>query len=55
VIGKETFIAPNAAVIGQVELGNKSSVWYGAVLRGISLSLSLLLEVNGGGDEGDER
>jgi carbonic anhydrase/acetyltransferase-like protein (isoleucine patch superfamily) len=33
-IGKETFIAPNAALIGQVELGNKSSVWYGAVLRG---------------------
>ena len=28
------FIAPNAAVIGSVELGEGSSVWYGAVLRG---------------------
>ena len=28
------FVAPNAAVIGAVELGEDSSVWYGAVLRG---------------------
>jgi len=28
------FVAPNAAVIGQVKLGKGSSVWYGAVLRG---------------------
>ena len=32
--GKEVFIAPNATVIGQVELEDQSSVWYGAVLRG---------------------
>lgn len=31
--GKEVFIAPNATVIGQVELGDESSVWFGAVLR----------------------
>ena len=31
---KALFIAPNAAVIGSVELGEDSSVWYGAVLRG---------------------
>jgi carbonic anhydrase/acetyltransferase-like protein (isoleucine patch superfamily) len=29
-----TFIAPNATVIGKVELGNETSVWFGAVLRG---------------------
>ena len=31
---KALFVAPNAAVIGAVELGEDSSVWYGAVLRG---------------------
>lgn len=28
------FLAPNSAVIGQVSLGERSSVWYGATLRG---------------------
>ena len=28
------FIAPSASVIGDVTIGEKSSVWYGAVLRG---------------------
>lgn len=28
------FVAPGAAVIGDVTLGEESSVWYGAVLRG---------------------
>ncbi len=28
------FIAPNATVIGTVKLGEQSSVWFGAVLRG---------------------
>lgn len=31
---KALFVAPDAAVIGEVELGEDSSVWYGAVLRG---------------------
>ena len=31
---KALFIAPDAAVIGAVELGEESSVWFGAVLRG---------------------
>jgi carbonic anhydrase/acetyltransferase-like protein (isoleucine patch superfamily) len=30
----ECFIAPSADVIGSVRLGNHSSVWFGAVLRG---------------------
>nr|HQH73020.1 gamma carbonic anhydrase family protein [bacterium] len=34
VIGEDVFIAPHAAVIGQTTLGDRVSVWFGAVLRG---------------------
>ena len=30
----DVFIASNATVIGHVEIGSQSSVWYGSVLRG---------------------
>ncbi len=33
-IGKGVFIAPTASVIGDVELADGASVWFGAVLRG---------------------
>ncbi len=33
-IGADTFVAENASVIGDVEIGARSSVWYGVVLRG---------------------
>lgn len=33
-IHEDTFIAPTAAVLGEVTLGAGSSVWYHAVLRG---------------------
>lgn len=33
-LGPESFVAPSAAVVGDVSLGSKASVWYGAVLRG---------------------
>lgn len=33
-IGRDVFVAPNATLIGDVELGDESSVWFGAVLRG---------------------
>ena len=33
-IARATWVAPNATVIGDVTLGPKSSVFYGAVLRG---------------------
>ncbi|MBA2494520.1 MAG: gamma carbonic anhydrase family protein [Acidobacteria bacterium] len=33
-IHETAFIAENAVVIGDVEIGEDSSVWYGAVLRG---------------------
>ncbi|MBK8252084.1 MAG: gamma carbonic anhydrase family protein [Polyangiaceae bacterium] len=34
VIGRDVWIAPNATVIGEVELGDESNIWFGAVLRG---------------------
>jgi carbonic anhydrase/acetyltransferase-like protein (isoleucine patch superfamily) len=34
--GLQAFIAPTATVIGDVSLGEKSSVWYSAVVRGVS-------------------
>lgn len=33
-IGKDVFIAPTAAVIGDVHLGDRSNVWFATVLRG---------------------
>lgn len=33
-LGEGVFVAPNATVIGDVELGEAASVWYGCVLRG---------------------
>ena len=37
-LGSGVFVAPSAAVIGSVKLGDRASVWYGTVLRG-ALSL----------------
>ena len=33
VVSSSSFVAPNASVIGNVTLGDDSSVWYGTVLR----------------------
>lgn len=33
-LGNDCYVAPNASVIGAVELGTLSSVWYGSVIRG---------------------
>jgi carbonic anhydrase/acetyltransferase-like protein (isoleucine patch superfamily) len=33
-LGRDVFVAPSATVIGDVHLGDESSVWFGAVLRG---------------------
>ena len=37
----DAFVAPNAAVIGEVRIGSRSSVMYGAVLRGDLSALSV--------------
>jgi carbonic anhydrase/acetyltransferase-like protein (isoleucine patch superfamily) len=33
-LGKDTFVAPTASVIGDVVLGDGSSLWFGTVVRG---------------------
>jgi carbonic anhydrase/acetyltransferase-like protein (isoleucine patch superfamily) len=33
-IGKDTYLADNAVIIGDVEIGEGCSIWFGAVLRG---------------------
>ncbi|MCB0394483.1 MAG: gamma carbonic anhydrase family protein, partial [Bdellovibrionales bacterium] len=33
-IGEGTFLAPSAQIIGDVQIGKKCSIWYGAILRG---------------------
>lgn len=38
---ESTFVAPNATVIGNVSLGQESSVWFGAVLRGDTDKISV--------------
>lgn len=35
-IGRDVFLAPNATVVGDVDLGDEVSVWFGAVIRGDS-------------------
>ena len=32
-IGKDTFLADNATIIGDVEIGEGCSIWFGTVLR----------------------
>src|SRR5438128_818905 len=34
VIGKDVYVAPGAHVIGRVSLGDRASIWFGAVVRG---------------------
>ena len=34
IIGNDVFIAPNASVIGEVEINDGASLWFGSVLRG---------------------
>ncbi len=41
VIGENCFLAENAAIIGDVEMGDNCSVWYSAVLRGDVHSIRL--------------
>lgn len=33
-LGERVYLAPSASVVGDVELGNDVSVWFGAVVRG---------------------
>src|SRR5687767_2705734 len=33
-LGRGVFVAPTASVVGDVEIGDESSLWFGAVARG---------------------
>jgi len=39
--GNNCFIAPNATIVGEVQLGNNCSVWFNAVLRGDVNSITI--------------
>ncbi|MBT9717529.1 gamma carbonic anhydrase family protein [Enterococcus durans] len=43
---KERFIAPNATVVGEVELGEGVTVWYQAVVRGDSNTIKIVSNTN---------
>ena len=44
--GKNCSLADNAAIIGDVEMGNDCSIWFGAVLRGDVHSIRIGNKVN---------
>lgn len=44
--GKNCFLADNAAIIGDVEVGDDCSIWFGAVLRGDVHSIRIGNKVN---------
>lgn len=45
-IGKDTFLAENATIIGDVVIGEGSSIWFNAVLRGDVNSIRIGNNVN---------
>ncbi len=45
-ISESVYLADNATIIGDVRIGKKSSVWFGAVLRGDSDSITIGDESN---------
>jgi carbonic anhydrase/acetyltransferase-like protein (isoleucine patch superfamily) len=44
--GEDCFIAPNATIAGDVEMGNQCSIWFNAVLRGDVNSIKMGNKVN---------
>ena len=45
-IGKNCYLADNAAVIGDVTMGDNCSIWFGTVLRGDVNSITIGNNVN---------
>ncbi|MFO0681217.1 MAG: gamma carbonic anhydrase family protein [Sandaracinus sp.] len=41
VLAASAFVAPTASVIGEVTIGEESSIWYGAVLRGDVMAIRI--------------
>jgi len=46
VIGEKVFIADNARIIGDVEIGESSSIWYNVTIRGDVMPIHIGKEVN---------
>jgi carbonic anhydrase/acetyltransferase-like protein (isoleucine patch superfamily) len=44
--GTDCFIAPNATIVGDVEMGNQCSIWFNAVIRGDVNSIRMGNKVN---------
>lgn len=45
-LGEDSFVAPGAVVVGDVLLGDNSSVWYGSVIRGDDETISIGSDCN---------
>lgn len=45
-IQSQTFIAPNASIIGDVEINEGASIWFGCVLRGDVMPIKIGKDVN---------
>ena len=45
-IGKDTFVAENAVIVGDVKIGDECSIWYSTVLRGDVNSIRIGNRVN---------
>jgi gamma-carbonic anhydrase len=41
ILGNDAFIAPTAAVIGDVDIGEGASIWFGAVIRGDDMPIRI--------------
>jgi carbonic anhydrase/acetyltransferase-like protein (isoleucine patch superfamily) len=44
--GKDCFVAPNATIVGDVEIGDHCSIWFNAVVRGDVNSIRIGEKVN---------
>jgi carbonic anhydrase/acetyltransferase-like protein (isoleucine patch superfamily) len=40
-IGEDVWLAPTAVLVGDVRVGDRASIWFGAVLRGDSSSITI--------------
>jgi carbonic anhydrase/acetyltransferase-like protein (isoleucine patch superfamily) len=40
-IGEDVFLAPTAVLVGDVRVGERASIWFGAVLRGDSATIEI--------------
>ncbi len=40
-LGADVFLAPNAVLVGDVRVGDRASIWFGAVLRGDSSTIEI--------------